>query len=376
MEKERPYWKVAVSLLLSVGATILFVAAGIKLIGYFMPFVIGWLISVIAHPLVRWLEKRLKIKKKFGSALVIVLVLGGIVLAAYFGITKLVQEIANFSDNFPQMYSELEQGIHDIGEKLHGMIEILPDAIRKGGNAVLANIDEWIGKLIQKISTPTVAAAGNVAKKIPSLLIGIIVAIMSAYFFIAQRDEVIAWCNKAAPVSVRKRMKLVNQNLHTAVGGYFKAQFKIMIVVAVILFAGLSILHVKYAILLAIFISFIDMLPVFGTGTIMIPWFIYKLLIGDYKYAVGLVVLYATTQIVRQVIQPKLVGDSMGLNPIVTLFFLYIGYKVGSVLGLLVAVPIGMILLNMYQAGAFDYILDDAKILLKGILSLRGDGKQ
>lgn len=376
MEKERPYWKVAVSLLLSVGATILFVTAGIKLIGYFMPFVIGWLISVIAHPLVCWLEKRLKIKKKFGSALVIVLVLGGIVLAAYFGITKLVQEIANFSDNFPQMYSELEQGIHDIGEKLHGMIEILPDAIRKGGNAVLANIDEWIGKLIQKISTPTVAAAGNVAKKIPSLLIGIIVAIMSAYFFIAQRDEVIAWCNKAAPVSVRKRMKLVNQNLHTAVGGYFKAQFKIMIVVAVILFAGLSILHVKYAILLAIFISFIDMLPVFGTGTIMIPWFIYKLLIGDYKYAVGLVVLYATTQIVRQVIQPKLVGDSMGLNPIVTLFFLYIGYKVGSVLGLLVAVPIGMILLNMYQAGAFDYILDDAKILLKGILSLRGDGKQ
>ena len=132
MEKERPYWKVAVSLLLSVGATILFVAAGIKLIGYFMPFVIGWLISVIAHPLVCWLEKRLKIKKKFGSALVIVLVLGGIVLAAYFGITKLVQEIANFSDNFPQMYSELEQGIHDIGEKLHGMIEILPDAIRKG----------------------------------------------------------------------------------------------------------------------------------------------------------------------------------------------------------------------------------------------------
>lgn len=376
MEKERPYWKVAVSLLLSVGATILFVVAGIKLIGYFMPFVIGWLISVIAHPLVCWLEKRLKIKKKFGSALVIVLVLGGIVLAAYFGITKLVQEIANFSNNFPQMYSELEQGIHDIGEKLHGMIEILPDAIRKGGNAVLANIDEWIGKLIQKISTPTVAAAGNVAKKIPSLLIGIIVAIMSAYFFIAQRDEVIAWCNKAAPVSVRKRMKLVNQNLHTAVGGYFKAQFKIMIVVAVILFAGLSILHVKYAILLAICISFIDMLPVFGTGTIMIPWFIYKLLIGDYKYAVGLVVLYATTQIVRQVIQPKLVGDSMGLNPIVTLFFLYIGYKVGSVLGLLVAVPTGMILLNMYQAGAFDYILDDAKILLKGILSLRGDGKQ
>ena len=375
METERPYWKVAVSLLLSVGATVLFVVVGIKLIGYFMPFVIGWLISVIAHPLVCWLEKRLKIKKKFGSVLVIVLVLGMIVLLAYLGITKLAQEIGNFSDNFPQMYSDVEQGVRDIGDKLHGMIELLPDAIRNAGNVVLSNIDEWVGGLIRKISTPTVTAAGNMAMKIPSLLIGFIVAIMSAYFFIAQREEVIAWCNKVAPVSVKKRMKMVNQNLHTAVGGYFKAQFKIMFVIAIILLIGLSFLHVKYAILLAIVISFIDMLPVFGTGTIMIPWFVFELLIGEYKYAIGLIVLYVITQVVRQVIQPKLVGDSMGLNPIVTLIFLYIGYKVGSVFGLLIAVPIGMILLNMYQAGAFDYILDDAKILLKGILKLRGDKK-
>lgn len=103
----------------------------------------------------------------------------------------------------------------------------------------------------------------------------------------------------------------------------------------------------------------------------MIPWAIYKFLVGDYKMVAALVILYGVTQLVRQLIQPKLVGDSMGLNPLYTLFLLYLGYRVGSVLGMIFAVPIGLILLNLYQAGAFDYILDDVKILAEGILSLR-----
>ena len=85
----------------------------------------------------------------------------------------------------------------------------------------------------------------------------------------------------------------------------------------------------------------------------------------------GLIIIYAVTQLVRQVIQPKLVGDSMGLNPLFTLVLLYIGYKVGSVLGMIFAVPIGVITVNLYKAGAFDYILDDVKILAEGVLSLR-----
>ena len=96
-------------------------------------------------------------------------------------------------------------------------------------------------------------------------------------------------------------------------------------------------------------------------------------MVGNYRLAIALMVLYAVTQLVRQLIQPKLVGDSMGLNPLVTLVLLYVGYKVGSVLGMIFAVPIGMIVINLFQAGAFDYILDDVKILLEGIMRLRNE---
>ena len=166
-------------------------------------------------------------------------------------------------------------------------------------------------------------------------------------------------------------MSLVMDNLKYAVGGYFKAQFKIMGIVFLILFAGLGMFGVHYAILIAFLIAFLDFLPFFGTGTAMIPWALYKLLTGDYKMTVALLVIYVITQLVRQLLQPKLVGDSMGLNPLVTLLLLYIGYKVSSVLGLILAVPVGMVLINMCQAGAFDYIFDDVKILVEGVLGLR-----
>lgn len=373
MERRRPYWKVAASLAFSLIATVLFILIGYKLLGYFMPFVIGWFIAYIAQPVVCWLEKRLKITKKFGSALIIILVLGLIVVGAYFGLSKLISEVGALIRNFPQLYEELEKGLSQVGESLQGIFTMLPHGIQSAWNTVINNLEQTMGEVLGKWSEPTMAAAGSIAKSIPSILIAAIVTVISAYFFIDQRDAVICWAKAVAPKPIQDRMTMIIDNLKYAVGGYFKAQFKIMAVVCVLLLVGFGVIGVNYAILLAILIAFLDFLPFFGTGTALIPWAVYKILVGNYKYAVGLLVLYGITQLVRQLIQPKLVGDSMGLNPLVTLILLYLGYKVGSVIGMILAVPVGMIVINLYDAGAFDYILDDVKILAKGIMNLRDE---
>ena len=182
----------------------------------------------------------------------------------------------------------------------------------------------------------------------------------------------IAWFHKIAPPSVEKRMILVMDNLKYAVGGYFKAQFKIMgICFFVSCLPDFLCLEFIMSVLVAFLISFLDFLPFFGTGTALIPWAIYSVFIGEYKITAGLVIIYAVSQVVRQLLQPKLVGDSMGMNPLVTLLLLYVGYKIKGVFGMILAVPLGLVLINMCQAGAFDYILDDVKILVEGILGLR-----
>lgn len=303
--------------------------------------------------------------------MIVVLVIGLIVLAVYLLISRLVSELGQLIRDIPEMYIQLESGFSQIGNTMSGTFEKLPQGVQNGWNTVIANLDQYLGELVSNISEPTVTAAGNFAKSLPSYLISLIVAILSAYFFTVEREEVLNWLKKVAPVSVQKRMTLVMDNLRYAVGGYFKAQFKIMGIVFLLLLIGFALLDVSYYALVAFLIAFLDFLPFFGTGTAMIPWAVYKILVGDLKMAVFLVVIYVVTQAARQLLQPKLVADSMGLSPLVTLILLYIGYRISSVIGMILAVPIGMVIINMCQAGAFDYIFDDVKILVDGILGLR-----
>lgn len=371
MHDERPYWKVAVSLAFSLMGTILFIYIGFRLLVFFVPFVIGWFISYIASPTVNWLEKRLKITKKLGSVLIIIGVLAGLVLIFYLIGSKLWEEIAGLVRDLPVMYRDLESGLDKIGNSTQGFFEMLPVSVQNAWNTFVINLDKTAGDVMGQISEPTVTAAGNIAKKIPPILIGTIVTFISAYFFIAEREDVIRWSKKVMPDPIVNRMSMVIYNLKYAVGGYFKAQFKIMIVVFLILMVGFLVLGVSFNFLLALLIAFLDFLPFFGTGTALIPWAVYKFLVADYKMVAGLLILYGVTQLVRQLIQPKLVGDSMGLKPLVTLVFLYMGYRVGGIFGMIFAVPVGLIVINLYKAGAFDYILVDVKILTEGVMSLR-----
>ncbi len=371
MKDTRPYWKVIVSLAFSVTVTILLIVAGYNLLRLFLPFVIGWIVASIANPMVCWLEKHLKIVKKWASAITIILVLGAVVGVLYLVIAGIAREVSGLVTDLPNMYGDVEQGLKEIGGNLQGLYQLLPETVRQGWDSVVSNLGTFAGDWVGKMSEPTVEAAGNVAKSIPSIFIGLIMMILSAYLFVAERDEVIFWAKKITPRPIEERVGMVISNLKYAIGGYFKAQLQIMLVLSSILFVGFLILNVKYAVVLAILFAFLDFLPFFGTAITLVPWAIYQLLGRNYKMAIGLLVLYVLTQLVRQLIQPKLVGDEVGLKPLPTLVLLYLGYKVGSIWGMIFAVPVGMILINMYKARAFDYILDDVKVLIKGILSLR-----
>lgn len=371
MEQRRPYWKVVVNLIFSLLATVLFIGVGIKMIFFFMPFVIGWFISFIANPLVCWLEKRLKIVKKLGSAIIIVAVLGLIVLLIYIGGSKIISEVSSFVQNIPNLYHQLESGLERIGASMNGVFDLLPAGVQAGLSTIAANLDKTMGDVITRISEPTVAAAGSLAMKLPSVFIAVIVTIISAYFFIAQREQVILWSKSITPKPIQVRMTMVIDNLKHAMGGYLRAQIKIMLIIGAVLLVGFWVMKVHYAVLLAILIACLDFLPLFGTGTAMLPWILYKVLSGHMEYALGLFVIYAATQLIRRVIEPKLIGDDVGMNPLLTLVFIYLGYKLGSIIGMIFAIPIGMIVINMYKAGAFDYILDDVKILIDGIMELR-----
>lgn len=344
---------------------------GPKLISFFMPFIIGWVISMIANPLVRFLERKLKIVRKHSSVIIIITTIALIVTGGYFLITRSVMEIFGFLAELPEMYADLESQFIGIGGKFERLFSLLSDETRMNINNLGTQLSSYVSDAIAAIGVPTMEAAGSMARNIPNVFVSIVVTIMSAYFFIADRERIIRNVRRLMPNSVMHHFDDIYAQIKRMIGGYFAAQFKIMGIVALILFVGFLILRVRYAILFAVLIAILDFLPFFGTGTALIPWAIVSFLSGDYALAIGLVVIYLVSQVVRQVIQPKIVGDSMGLDPLSTLFFMYIGFKVKGITGMILAVPIGVIFIELFYSGIFDSLTDGMKEIINDINEYR-----
>ncbi len=261
MQNARPYWKVIVSLTFSLLATIFVIIAGVEILRFLSPFVIGWLIACIANPVVCWLDKKLKIKRKLGSAIMITFVLGAVIGFLYLIVSMIVRELGEWIQSLPQLYEMIVTQVNQITSDLSTLISRMPEWMKKAGKGLMTRV----GDSISVLSEPTISKAGNVAMQIPNLIISTFVVILSAYFFVADRDDVCNWIKKVMPKSIYERVSMAIYHFKHAVGGYFIAQFKIMVVVCTILIVGLSLLKVEYVLVLSILISFLDFLPFFGT---------------------------------------------------------------------------------------------------------------
>lgn len=367
----KKYLKVLLNLTIAAAILLLAVFLLPKLIFFFMPFVIGYLIALIASPMVRFFEEKLKIRRKAGTAFVIIAVIALVVLGIYLIGAKLIEEAIGFAEALPQMWNNVEVEIQKIGENLAVFYKRLPENVQDAISNVSGTLSSYAGELAGGIGTPTIAAVGNFAKQLPTVLIGMIMTLLSAYFFVAEKRTLSGFVERYMPESLKQRYLLIERSLSRAVGGYLKAQLRIEVWMYLLLVLGFVLLQIDYALLIALGVAFLDFLPFFGTGTVLVPWAIVKILSSDYKMAVGLLIIWGVGQLARQLIQPKIVGDSIGVPPLPTLFLLFIGFKAGSVLGMILAVPLGIILYTMYQEGAFDTTVNSLKILAFGVNHFR-----
>lgn len=365
------YLKIIVNLIIFVIGLLFFVFLLPKVLGFFMPFVIGWIISLIANPLVKFLEKRVKIIRKHSSAIIIIAVIAAVVGVLYAFISFLVKEAGQFLNDMPNIYKTMEEQLKELSDKLQGVYALLPAGLKKMVDSMNFDISEYGSKLMSEGNLPTISEAGTYARNVIEVLLMTIITILSAYFFIAERDNLSRSVRKIMPKAVIQNYNLIMDNFKTAVGGYFKAQFKIMIIIIIILFIGFELIKADYSFLLAVGIAFLDFLPFFGTGAVIWPWAAAEMLLGNYLKAVILVALYLICQIVKQVLQPKMVGDSIGINPFATLVFMYIGYKFLKVPGMIIGIPIGMVLVKFYQIGMFDRVIRGFKIIIHDLNQFR-----
>lgn len=369
--RKRTYLKVFLNLGIFLCGLLLCILLLPRIIIWFMPFVAGWIVALIASPLVHFFEKKLKIRRKAGTAFVIIAVIALVILAGYLIGAQLVEQIVEFIGDVPKFWEAAQGDFAQIGATLSVALKYLPEELQDGINSIMGNVQEYFGGLMESISKPTIAALGSFVGSLPNIVISVIMSLLFAYFYVADKGYLPGLLEKAIPDAVLARLWMIRRGLAKAVGGYFKAQLKIEVWMYLLLGIGFSVLQVKYAFLIAIGVAILDFLPFFGTGTVLIPWAVIKFLSADYEMVIGLLIIWGVGQLVRQLIQPKIVGDSVGLAPIPTIILLFVGYRVAGVVGMIIAVPIGIIIRNLYEEGVFDTTINSLKILYAGISNFR-----
>ena len=345
-----------------------------KLLVFFLPFVIGWIVSAIANPAVKFFEEKIKFKRKASSAFMIILILAIIIIAGYGIVVFLVDQCVGFIRSLPENWANWQGSIDNIGSNFNNLFKNLPAELREPLNNLGSFVTSSVGTFIKNLSSGEAGSAliANISSGIGSIaniLVGIIMAVLSAYFLTVEHNNLFAKMERHIPDKAFTKFMAAYKGLKDAVGGYFKAQFQIEIWVYVITVIGLLICRVDYAVVIAFGIAILDFLPFFGAGLVMVPWAVIAFADEKYFLAIGMMVTWGVGQLVRQLIQPKIVGDKVGVAPLPTLVLLFLGYKFWSVFGMVVAVPIAMIFISLYQEGVFDNFFRSIRIIRDGLAS-------
>jgi len=360
------YLKIISNLLLALLMVLVVIFIVPKVLRFFMPFVVGFIISLIVNPIVKFLDKKLRIKRNVGLLFLTAAVVGAVTFGCYALGTMLVVETKEFIAEIPAMYQATKQELSAATAQFQSFLVMLPGMQEFDFAALESSLTAFVTQTVDGLFTAeTFSKIGSLA----DLLVSVIMGILATYFFVVDRDKMGHAIRAHLPNGFYDNVIKVYAEILRSIIGYFKAQFQIMGVIFIIVAAGLFILDIKRAWLIGLGIAVLDLLPVFGTGTVLIPWAVIKVFSGDFAIALGMLLIYVIALVVHQMLQPKLVGDAIGLNVFATLIYMYIGYKVQGVIGMMIAVPIGMVLESFYRAGAFDRLIWCVKELGRGIVS-------
>lgn len=315
------------------------------LTGLLLPFIIGYVLSKAVNPLADLLQRKLKIPRGATAILVIIVVICGLVLLVYRGASTLSFRIKDSLVNNPDFKDYFMAQYSLAINKLMTLYNSMPDVIQDALSGVVSGSGSATGVVMDY--------ATRFVKAMPNAFVGTIVCVLSFYFMVSDSATVTKLTNKVFKIQFEKSA-LVWAQIKKYLGGYVKAQLIIMTIAAVVMSIWFIILDVRYAILIALGIALLDALPIFGSGLILWPWSIMSFLNGDVRMGICLILVYASVALTRHLTEPKLVSTSVGMNPLLTLMSMYIGYRTLSVGGLIAGPLIMLFIVSLYKGKVFD----------------------
>ncbi|MBR4241858.1 MAG: sporulation integral membrane protein YtvI [Eubacterium sp.] len=330
------------------------------------PFLLTFLLAIFLQKPLRKIDKKTKKKgHTFYSILLVILTTLVILIPVIFIVSEIISRLSDFIKYFAEQLNDLPTFLAKLEQETLSVAKFLPDSIYKSFSDSLTNIfDSLLNDSTSSLSvnfnslkgtlTSGISGVYGVVKNIPSILIGVVIGIIAWIFFTKDYKYIVRFIQNQLPEGKKNLLVEIKQVFSKTIFKMARAYGLIMLITFFELFLGFSLLSVlgimknSYYILIAALIAIFDILPVAGSGGILVPWALISLVMGNFKQAIGLIIIYIVITLIRQYIEPKIVGDTLGVHPLVTLMGLYFGLKLFGFLGMFI-VPLTVMTLKVFN---------------------------
>lgn len=351
MEQEKlKMWNISKKLLGFFGTLIgLYLIA--KFAFYFMPFFIAGVLAILIEPIIKFNMNKLKMSRRKSSIIVVVITVLLIIGLFVWGGTSLVSTLLDISKNLGKyiatVTNTLQSGLSEISDDLSNYVS---EEVLEAINSSIVNFISSLGSYVQTVITKAL----QLVMSVPTMIVNIVITILALVFFTKDRLYIINLLEFHIPENWLRKGRMIKKEIFHTLGSYIKIYTKIIIITTlelIIAFSILSLIGFKFGsiIRLSIVIAIIDILPILGVGTVLIPWSIWSFITGSIGLGVALMIVYLVILVIRQFMEPKFVSNQLGVHPIITLFAMYAGFKLLGFTGLIFG-PIALMILRCVYA--------------------------
>lgn len=341
-----------------IGASVILILAAIYLfvkyaLGIILPFLFAFLIAFISRPLVDRVCRKTRLNRSVVSVVIMFLLLFFIVYLLFIVLSASLTQLGNIIASLTEQLSGEENFVKDVVvfiDSLKIKFPFLLDGIMGGEESVYTVALDMITEGLKNMGMRITSYLASVLASLPSILITAGVIILSLFYFSKDYDSITEYIKSIVPNGMKRKISNVKDDVLTVTAKYFKSYGILLILTFFELFIGFLILKIENAFIIAVIVSFVDILPVLGVGCVLLPWAIIVFIGGNTPLAMGLLILYVAVYFLRQVEEPKIIGKQMNVHPLFALFTMYAGLKIAGVFGMIIGPFIAFIIKTVYDS--------------------------
>ncbi|MBQ3532755.1 MAG: sporulation integral membrane protein YtvI [Oscillospiraceae bacterium] len=338
--------------LATAAAVTILVWLGVRyVLAWVLPFLIALGLAALAEPAIDFCRRRMHFKRSFTAAVLTLALLVGLTAAVAVILTALLRQAYDLLTALPAQLEQLPSLLEQLRRRFDAFCAACPASLRRALENLTAQLSPQLSILLQRFTSTCITFVTDALSKLPQALLFCGTTALAVFFAASNYPSIMAFLRRQLPPQSLRTAQGVKSSLYTTLGKWLRWELTLIAITFIQLLVGLVLLGEPYALLLAFLIALIDALPVFGTGTVLLPWSLITLIAGNVPRGIALLALYGCISLVRAILEPRVMAAQAGLPPLLTLLAMYVGFSTCGVGGMLLF-PIGLLFIKqLHDAG-------------------------